>query len=363
MERTPLALARLLYQELVIEGGQVVTAARLEHVGDGETDVLMSATRYQFNHLLVRLRWQPSDELQNLADELERALNNFDSSPPLLKLGKTTLDWSRTYVMGILNVTPDSFSGDALIQPGESHTQTVARVVERGQEMVANGADILDLGGESTRPGATTVPIEIELARVLPAALVRWSQNSTFRSRLTLLQRLSLAAALDVGAAMVNDVMGLHGDAEMKQVVAEHNAPVVLTHNWLQGERSSNVQDILGVILGELGTQIQAALDAGIPSAHLLVDPGLGFGKTPSENLEILNRLGELRMLGMPILIGPSRKGFISKTIGVPVEEREEGTAAAVSVGILRGANIVRVHDVKTMARIARMTDAIVNRK
>lgn len=359
LERAPLALARLLYQELVMEGGQVVTAPRLEHVGVGETDVLMSATRYQFNHLFVRLRWQPSEELQALADEMERVLDNFAAAPPSLRVGQTVLDWSRTYVMGILNVTPDSFSGDALIQSGEAEAQTVTRVLERAHQLVADGADILDLGGESTRPGATPVSVEIELERVLPAlrAIV---VELNIPISIDTSKAAVAAAALDAGATMVNDVMGLHGDADMKRVVAQHNAPIVLMHNWLQGERPAGISDPPGVILGELATQIRVAQDAGIRAENILIDPGLGFGKTPAENLEILNRLGELRTFGLPILIGPSRKGFISKAIDVPVDEREEGTAAAVSVGILRGAHMIRVHNVKMMARVARMTDAIV---
>ncbi|MCC7164411.1 MAG: dihydropteroate synthase [Anaerolineae bacterium] len=358
LERVSLVLARLLYQELVMEGGQVVTAPRLDHAGAGETDVLLSATRYQFNHLLVRLRLQSSDELATLADEMQRALDNFDAMPSPLRLGPTTLDWSRTYVMGILNITPDSFSGDALIQPGEPQAQTVARVLERAHQLVLEGADILDLGAESTRPGATPVPIEIELERVLPVLRALCAEIGVPLS-IDTSKAVVADAALNAGAAMVNDVRGL-GDADMKRVAAGRGAPVVVMHNWMEGRRPAEVSDVVGVILGELRTQIEAALDVGIRAENLLIDPGLGFGKTPAENLEILDRLGELRAPGLPIVIGPSRKGFISKAIGVPADEREQGTAAAISVGILRGAHVVRVHDVKTMSRIARMTDAIV---
>lgn len=358
LERASLALARLLYQELTMEGGQVVTAPRLEHVGEGETDVLLCATRYQFNHLVVRLRWQPSQELQLLAETIERALDHFISLPAPMKIGNATFDWTRTYIMGILNVTPDSFSGDALIQSNEAEQEIVTRARTRAQQLVADGANILDIGGESTHPNATPVPVETEMQRVLP--VVRALKNEiTVPLSIDTTKAMVADAALQAGAHLVNDVTGLRGDPEMKRVVAAHQVPVILMSNWLQGERPAKVDDVLGVIIDEFRTQIDVALDAGIAEKNIIVDPGLGFGKTTPENLEILNRLGELRVFGFPILIGPSRKGFISKATGVSVEEREEGTAAAISVGILRGANMVRVHTVQTMSRVARMTDAI----
>lgn len=358
LERVSLSLARFLYQELTMEGGQVVTALQLEHVGTDETDVLLCATRYQFNHLIVRLRMQPSPELQTLADTIERALVHSVSPPPALELGTTRFDWTRTYVMGILNVTPDSFSGDALLQPNADERTTVARVLKRAHELVADGADLLDLGGESTRPNAVPVDAETELQRVIPVLRALKNEISVPFSIDTSKSRVA-EAALNAGAALVNDVTGLRGDPEMKRVVAAHHAPIVIMHNWKKYERPANVNDVLSVILRELWAQTETALDAGISPSKILVDPGIGFGKTANENLEILNRLGELRVLGLPILIGPSRKGFISKTLGVAVDEREEGTAAAISIGILRGANILRVHDVKAMTRIARMTEAI----
>lgn len=374
--RASLPLARLLYQELTIEGGQVVTAPRLEHVGEGETDVLLCATAYQFNHLLVRLRWQPSDdassrtrpswgilrddasELQLLADDIERALDAFVSTPPSLELGITCFDWSRTCVMGILNVTPDSFSGDALVDQTATEAETAARALQRAREHIANGADILDIGGESTRPNATPVPLETEMERVIPILRILGNEISTPLSIDTSKAKIA-DAALEAGAHLINDVTGLRGDPEMKRVIASHNAPVVIMHNWLQFERPTRLTDLLGVMLDELRAQIDTALDAGIAEKNILIDPGLGFGKTANENLEILNRLGEFRVLGFPILIGPSRKGFIGKTLDVPSDQRLEGTAAAISIGIARGANMIRVHDVKEMTRVARMTDAI----
>ncbi len=378
LERVNLPLARLLYQELLMEGGQVVTAPRLEHVGAGETDVLLCATRYQFNHLFVRLRWQPSEELQWLADHIERALERLLSPPPAMEIGSAVWDWQRTYLMGILNVTPDSFSGDALLEPNAPESENIARVLARARELVQDGADLLDIGGESTHPRATPVPMQVEMQRVLPA--VRALKNE-IRVPLSIdtSKAMVAQAALDAGAHFVNDVTGLRGDVEMKRVVAAHRVPVVIMHNWLHDARPQNITDSISVIIHELQTQIDAALDAGIAEQNIIVDPGLGFGKTLDENLAILNRLAEFRAFGRPLLIGPSRKGFITKATGVAMHERDDlstrilsdesrvrvdtsdGTAAAITIGIVNGAKIVRVHDVKKMSRVAKMTDVITN--
>jgi dihydropteroate synthase len=354
VERVSLALARFLYQELEIEGGQVVTPPRLEHVGEDETDALLCATRYQFNHLLVRLRWQPSEELQLLSDNLERALDQFTNPPPALVLRDTRFDWNaRTYIMGILNLTPDSFSGDALMQSGDTEAQTIARAVARAKQLVNDGADLLDIGGESTRPHAVPVDAQTELQRVLP--VVRALQNEIAVPLSIDTSKAKVAdAALDAGALLVNDVSGMR-DADMARVVAAHGAAVVLMHN----RKLDALADTLRAVVDELRILDERAQDAGIAPSRILLDPGLGFGKSPAQNLELLNRVGELRAFGHAILIGPSRKGFISKAIGVPADERVEGTAAAIAIAIARGANMARVHDVKMMARIAHMTDAI----
>lgn len=363
LERIGLALARLLYQELVIEGGQVITAPRLEHTGAGETATLLCGTRYQFEHLLVRLRWQPSEELALLADELESALNRFGSAPPPFQQGAWHFDWGhRTYVMGILNLTPDSFSGDGLLQPGEPPGTTVERVRARARALVASGADLLDLGGESTRPGAEPVDAATELERVLPSVRALADAVRVPLSIDTSKAEVA-AAALDAGADWVNDVTGLRGDPKMAQLVAARGAAIVITHN---GRPDPQARDWLSALVAELAAQVTVARDAGIAPDHIILDPGLGFGKTVAQNLELINRLGELRVLGHALLIGPSRKGFIRKVLGARREAEAEakpewqGTAAAVTAGILRGADIVRVHDVAAMARVARLADALV---
>jgi dihydropteroate synthase len=252
--------------------------------------------------------------------------------------------------MGIVNVTPDSFSGDGVMK--------IEAAVAQAREMEQAGADLIDIGGESTRPetwSGSGLPIEEEMARVLPVveavvAAVRIPVSiDTYKAPVA-------DRALNAGASLVNDVWALRRDPAMGQAVAKHNVPVVLMHNKPDGIYDDVVLDIAGWF----GGAIRRAYDASIPDAHIILDPGIGFGKTREQNLEIIRRLPELRGLGYPVLIGPSRKSFIGKTLDLPASERLEGTAAAVALGIAGGADIVRVHDVKAMVRVARMADAIV---
>ena len=277
------------------------------------------------------------------------------------RCGDTLLHWgTKTYVMGILNVTPDSFSGDGVMD--------VAMAVARGEQFVRDGADILDVGGESTRPGATFVPEEEERARVVPVIRALAARLAVPISVDT--SRASVAtAALAAGATMVNDVWALHRDPALAGVVARSGAALVLMHNRAAtatvdalGGHYDDVQyvDVVADVIAWLRESIAMATAAGIPRAQLIADPGIGFGKTVAQNLELMRRLPELRALGVPLLTGTSRKSFIGLTLDLPVEDRVEGTAATVAIAIAGGAEIVRVHDVHAMTRVARMTDAIV---
>lgn len=284
-------------------------------------------------------------------------------------------EWGRrTYVMGILNVTPDSFSGDGLAVDGDPAI-TLEQTVGQAVRFVDEGADILDIGGESTRPGSSPITAEEELARVVPVVrAVRAAAPDTIISIDT--YRASVAsAALDAGANWVNDVWGLRMDPAMAGLIAERNCPVIIMHNRSKpkdvnqearlGGRYVGVHytDLLGDIRAELLAQVDIALAAGVQRDQIILDPGIGFGKTVEQNLELLDRLGEIKALGFPVLLGPSRKSFIGYALDLPPDQRLEGTAAAVAIGIDRGADIVRVHDVMMMARVARMTDAIVRRE
>ena len=262
--------------------------------------------------------------------------------------------------MGILNLTPDSFSRDGLLVEGENWDQTVQRAVARAKQMVADGADLIDVGGESTRPGteeSAPLPAEVELQRVLPVikALVRALPPSVIISIDTYKAAVA-RAALDAGAALVNDIWGLQADPMMAALVAERQIPVALMSN-LRGQPR---RDPLADVTRQLARCLQVALDAGIPWEHIILDPGFGFGLTGAENLHVLGRLSELRALGRPLLVGTSRKKHIGLVLGTPVEDRLEGTAATVALSIASGADMVRVHDVRQMARVAKMADAVV---
>ncbi len=288
----------------------------------------------------------------------------------LLQIGKHIFHWgSRTYVMGILNVTPDSFSGDGLL--GDKGGG-IKGALEQAGDFLKDGADILDVGGESTRPGSQPVNADEEMERVLPViegtardfpdALI---SIDTYKAKVA-------EAAFKAGAHILNDVWGLRADPELANVAAKYNAPVILMHNR-SNPASVEVRNQLGnAYIGsayenliedvkrELLLSVELAVKTGIEESHIILDPGIGFGKTREHNLELINRLDEIRSLGYPVLLGPSRKSFIGFTLDLPPEQRVEGTAATIAIGIARGADIIRVHDVKEMARVAKMTDAIV---
>jgi dihydropteroate synthase len=272
-----------------------------------------------------------------------------------LQVGRLRLELGRrTYTMGILNVTPDSFAGDGVME--------LEAALTRGRMLAAEGADILDVGGESTRHGAEPVPLAEELRRVIPLITRLVGELGAVVSVDTTKPEVA-RQALRAGAAMINDVSALRGDPQMAMVVAEAQVPVVIMHGWGMPWRipqNSVSRDILHEVRAFLTERIEAAVAVGIALDRILIDPGFGFSKTVQENLEILRRLGELRSLGRPIVIGTSRKGTIGKVLGgLPVNERLEGTAATVALAIAQGADIVRVHDVQSMVRVARMSDAI----
>ena len=276
----------------------------------------------------------------------------MDARAPLSVAGRLFAWGTRTFVMGIINCTPDSFAADGL---GDD----VEAAVQRGLQMVEEGADILDVGAESTRPGFKPVLAEVELARVLPVIerlATKLQRQRAVPLSVDTTKGVVARAALEAGATIVNDVNGLRADAEIVRAVAEAGAVVVAMHN----QRTRPHLDVVGDIRDGLLAAMATAEAAGIPRERLLVDPGFGFGWRPEQNLEMLRRLGELRSLGRPILIGTSRKSAIGHVLDLPVHERLEGTAATVALSIANGADIVRVHDVRAMVRVARMTDAVV---
>lgn len=278
------------------------------------------------------------------------------------------LDFSkRTYIMGIINVTSDSFSGDGIL----NNQDAIHAAVEQAQRFVDAGADILDIGGESTRPGSQPVTAEEELERVLP--VVRAITSSGLDAIISIdTYKASVAeAAVKAGAHWINDVWGLHADPNLAEIAARNRTPLVLMHNRskpsnaqlqeLLGGRYIGVdyQELIEDIKRELMDSVSIARSAGVEDEMIILDPGIGFGKTVEQNLELIRRLDELKSLGFPILLGPSRKSFIGYTLNLPPDQRLEGTLAACVLGIQAGANILRVHDVEAVVRAARMTDAI----
>lgn len=309
---------------------------------------------------------------------MNRLFNTRMRKSPLMT-GRHKLEWGvRTYVMGILNITPDSFSGDGLLSARDATGNMVGAdeiwvqaALHQAKNFVAAGADILDVGGESTRPGAQPVGLEQEMARVVPVVRALAANLDVLLSIDTYRAQVA-EAALQAGAQMINDVWGFHADPELAAVAAQYDVPVVLMHNrssWAHAEIKERLggryvgvpyDDLLEDIKRELMESVEIAHQAGIPDEHIILDPGIGFGKTVEQNLELINRLEEICDLGYPVLFGPSRKSFIGYTLDLPPDKRVEGTAAAVAIGIARGADIVRVHDVEQMVRVVRMTDAIV---
>ncbi|MGH7903516.1 MAG: dihydropteroate synthase [Candidatus Dormibacteraceae bacterium] len=264
------------------------------------------------------------------------------------EIGGHRFEWGlRTYVMGIVNVTPDSFSGDGLAGDPEA-------AIAQGLRMASEGADILDVGGESTRPGHTPVDAAEEMARTVPVvrrlAAAAGVPVSIDTSKLAVAE-----AAVEAGAVIVNDVWGLQRSPGLAGLAARHGLGLVLMHN----QRGTEYRDLIGEIVSVLRRAVGAARAAGVSRERIIVDPGIGFGKTPDQNLVVLRRLEEIVALGPPLLIGTSRKSFIGHILATVPGERMEGTAATVVASILRGADIVRVHDVKQMVGVARMADAL----
>ncbi len=276
-------------------------------------------------------------------------VSNPLSSPDLKVANGEPLVWGRrTYIMGIINVSPDSFAGDGL-------GSGLPAVIEQALRFQAEGADMLDIGAQSTRPGHTQISVEEELARLLPA-LEAIALKVALPISVDAYRSQVASRAVEAGASLINDIWGLKADPKIAEVAAHHGVPLILMHN----QEGTDYQDLLPDIFANLRQSMLLATGAGVEPRNIILDPGIGFGKTPDHNLEILRRLGEFRALGHPLLLGTSRKSTIGRVLDLPVDQRVEGTAATVALSIAGGADIVRVHDVKEMVRVCRMTDAIV---
>jgi dihydropteroate synthase len=274
----------------------------------------------------------------------------------MMRIGPADFRWGeRTYVMGIINATPDSFSGDGVLA-NDAADDPVARAVAQGRRMVEDGADLLDVGGESTRPGHARVDVSEERRRVVPVVAALRSALPDTPISIDTTKAAVAAAALDAGADLLNDVWGVGADDGMARLAAERGVPMIVMHNRAEPRYS----DLMAEVVADLRSALERARRLGIEGDRLIVDPGFGFGKTPEHNLTVLRELSMLRELGRPILLGTSRKSTLGRVLGLPVDQRLEATLATTAIGIAGGADIVRVHDVRENVRAARMSDAIV---
>jgi dihydropteroate synthase len=278
-----------------------------------------------------------------------------NSDPVPIRIGPTVFEWGRrTYVMGILNATPDSFSGDGLLVDADP----VERAVAMARRMVAEGADLLDIGGESSRPGHESVDATDEIARVVPVIAAVAAALPEVPISVDTAKPAVAEAALAAGAHLLNDVWGTAPEVvAIAAVAADAGAPLVLMHNRTEARYE---RDVVAEVLADLRRAIERAVAAGVPETDLIVDPGIGFGKTADHNITVLCHLGALSTLGRPILLGTSRKSTLGRILDLPVEERLEATLATTALGINAGVDIVRVHDVQPNVRAARVSDAIV---
>lgn len=345
-----LKAALLLKQEMLSKGGEVALPKEASKLSLEKVDAILSGTKKQYKELIKKLKAQPFG-LVHLAAELERIIANRDKKNCRLTLGNYSFFLGqRTLIMGILNVTPDSFSDGGKFNELDA-------AIRRAIKMVEDGADIIDVGGESTRPGFRPVSQEEELSRVLPV-IKQLKREINVPISIDSYKAQVAREALEAGADLVNDIWGLKADKEMASVVSAFNLPICIMHN----RKKAEYHDLITDIINDLRESISLAYQAGISSEQIIIDPGIGFAKNLEENLEVMNHLEEFKSLGFPLLMGTSRKSMVGKALNLPPDDRLEGTAATVAVSIIKGADIIRVHDVKEMKRVAEMTDAMVRR-
>ncbi|MFV9511707.1 dihydropteroate synthase [Tepidibacillus sp. LV47] len=350
LQRVSLKAANLLKQEMLAKGGDAVLHRDVSTLKQEISDVILFGTKRQFWEIIRKLKVQPFG-LKEIGEEILQLLKKEEESQKerILNCKGIPLPIGRqTLVMGILNVTPDSFSD------GGKYND-LDRAIIHAKQMIEDGADIIDVGGESTRPGHQEVSLEEELKRVIPI-IERLAKEISVPISVDTYKAEVAKKAIEAGAHIINDVWGFKKDKEMAKVAAELEVPVILMHNRFD----MNYQSLMDDIIKDLRESIQLALKAGVKEENIILDPGIGFAKTYEQNLVVMNRLDEIVSLGYPVLLGTSRKSMIGLTLNLPVDDRVEGTAATVALGIAKGCKIVRVHDVKEMKRIAKMMDAMV---
>ncbi len=345
--------ANILKQEMLSLGGDVAIARDALTGKAKKTDCLLMANLAQFGRLSQKLNRQPFG-LDKIAGDLTRALDNYRRENFVINLGRHRLNLGlRAHIAGVVNITPDSFSGDGLcrVAPDE--------IVDFVEKMVQDGADIIEVGGESSRPGAKAVAAKEELKRVIPA-IKKIAKKIKVPLAVDTCKPEVARAALDNGAVIINDITGLR-NPKMSKLAARYNAGVVIMH--MKGsprtmQKNPGYVSLIDEVSGYLSNAVESACSAGIDREKIIIDPGIGFGKALGHNLEILRRLGEFKSLGRPIMVGTSRKSFIGKIINAGPKDRIFGTVASCVLAVKNGARIVRVHDVREVKQALKVLDS-----
>ena len=348
--------ANILKQEMLSVGGDAAVARGTVACSIDRTDCILIGTAKQLTRLCLKLKAQPFG-LAALTGELDRLLAHSATVPAGWKTSRRTLSLRRPLIMGILNLTPDSFSDG-----GRCSDPDVA--CEKALQMEADGADIIDIGGESTRPGAALVPADEELGRIIPV-IERLAGTLTCAISVDTWKSAVAAGALSAGAEIINDISGFNFDPRMAGLAASSGAGVVLMHTRGTPDKmqqDTRYDDLMTEVSAGLRASILSASEAGVCDDCIAIDPGIGFGKDGAGNLELLRRMGELSGFGLPILSGPSRKSFIGRVLGrEQPDDRLFGTAAAVAISVSHGASVLRVHDVRAMRDVADMAHAVMH--
>jgi len=338
--------ANILKQEMLSLGADVAISKGALTGKDKTTGCLLIGNLSQYQHLMEKLKKQ-SFGLDKLAEELSLILDNYQKDNFILKLNGYSLNLNKTLIMGIVNLTPDSFSGDGLYKNPKLKDE-IPKIIEYVEKMVSDGADIIDLGGQSSRPGSRPIPVKEELKRTIPV-IKKLAKRIKIPLSIDTYRAQVAQQALDNGASLVNDITGLR-DPAMLKVLKRYKAGIVIMH--MKGMPSTmqinpQYKSLIDEIILFLSRAINKAKEKGIEEERIIVDPGIGFGKTLEHNLLILKALREFKVLGRPILIGTSRKSFIGKLLNLEPQKRLYGTLASVCLSVINGANILRVHDVK----------------
>jgi len=353
MEEIDPRTANVLKQEMLSLGGDVAVDRRGLDCSIKQTDALLMGTQKHFERLILKLEQYP--DLGALRQSIKEAIKNISRTHYSIRCRKQKLTLGkRTLLMGVLNVTPDSFSDGGAFFNKE-------KAISRGLGMVEEGADIIDIGGESTRPGSKPVGLEEELHRVIPV-IESLEKEVDVPISIDTYKSAVAQRAVEAGAQIINDISGLHFDPNLAQVAARGDTPLVLMH--IRGtpetmQKDVNYSSLFAEIIRYLKNSIRMAESAGIDPGQMIIDPGIGFGKTIEDNLLILKHLYEFRILGKPILLGTSRKSFIGKILNTEVGDRLEGTLSSIAIGVLNGAHIIRSQDVREAKKAIALADAV----